>query len=747
MKLLPAGDMTEIGEKGVNLSGGQQQRVSLARAAYSSSEVVLLDDPLSAVDSHVGEHIFTHLIVGLLKDRTRVLVTHNLPLCVSRADVVICVGSLGKCNTVLFSCALDEVLSRIELLKSKEGNSCGVFLDGLQSAVSYSNHSNPKGSMTSPQSGKVSTPLDDQRDYSMKLSLPHMGSTKTIPPKQDQNFSSITVTETKAEGEVSFAVYGYYFKLAGGIIVSLALILASVWVSLSWLLQSYSLGKWMEEMESSQSHRGEFFSRYLGCIASVLVASACRALLQIFCSLAAARNMHELLLRSVMLSTCSWFDSTPIGRIINRFSQDITTIDSNTMTYLVDFLDCLLSALQIVIVISWCLPMLLLALIPIILFTTWVSYQYLCISRELKRLESVKKSPVFVLFSETLLGLPVIRAFQKQEMFFENCCEKVDEMNRCHLYLWISNRWLNFRMQVLGAFVAGIVGVAVVFEAESIGITAAGIVLTYSLGFCDTLTFLARMYADCQMSMNSVERVKEYSELESEKYLMEDSDHLQQSRGRLGYLGPSSEVCGALCARASMLFRRDAAPSFSRVPNELDAIEVGTSSASPYVPHNWPAVGSIEFKNISLQYKSAVRAVLNNVSFRVPGRKKVGIVGRTGAGKSSLVAALFRLVEPHEGSLLLDDMDVLHIPLNSLRSQLAIVPQDLTLFKGSVRFNFGPLRPDFRRRHLEGAAECAHGYTRGGHAGDPHHHQLLLRILPDRVQRSPSSQDGGGEGR
>ena len=231
----------------------------------------------------------------------------------------------------------------------------------------------------------------------------------------------------------------------------------------------------MEEMEISNSPNGRGFSQYIGCACSVLLACSFRSVFQIGSALVAARKIHEQLLKSTLLASCAWFDSTPIGRIINRFSQDITTIDSSTMVYLVDFLDCLLGkegilnlyffvsddnlkycffsylgTCQILFIISWCFPLLLVSLLPVVIFTAWVAYQYLRVSRELKRLESVKKSPVFVLFSETLLGLPVVRAFRKEEFFFKLCCEKVDEMNRCHLYLWICNRWLNFRMQILG---------------------------------------------------------------------------------------------------------------------------------------------------------------------------------------------------------------------------------------------------------------------------------------------------------
>lgn len=198
----------------------------------------------------------------------------------------------------------------------------------------------------------------------------------------------------------------------------------------------------------------------------------------------------------MVCAPCTWFDATPIGRIINRFSQDISTIDSNVPHHLYGFMDCIVETSQIIAVIAYALPLLLLPFLPILCFTWWVSRQYLHISRELKRLESIKKSPVFVLFAETLQGLPVIRAFRTQAHFFSLCCRRIDDMNRCHIYLWIMNRWLNFRMQLLGAFVAGFVGAAVVYNAATIGSTMAGIVLIYSMSFCDALTWLARAHAD-----------------------------------------------------------------------------------------------------------------------------------------------------------------------------------------------------------------------------------------------------------
>ncbi len=182
-------------------------------------------------------------------------------------------------------------------------------------------------------------------------------------------------------------------------------------------------------------------------------------------------------------------------------------------------------------VIGYVMPLLLLPLLPVLVYTSWVTYQYLCISRELKRMESISKSPVFILFSETLNGLPIIRAFQQEKRFYSLCCDRVDDMNRCHLYLWICNRWLNFRMQMLGALVAGVVGIGVVYYTEgagrggsSISASAAGLALLYSMGFCDNLTFLARLHAETQMDLNCIERIREYSDVPNEKYNMTEEE-------------------------------------------------------------------------------------------------------------------------------------------------------------------------------------------------------------------------------
>lgn len=633
LKLLPFGDMTEIGEKGVNLSGGQQQRVSLARAAYSYSDVILLDDPLSAVDAHVGEHIFRELVVGFLSDRTRLLVSHNLALTLPSADKVLCLDASKK--TVIASCAPKDLPTVLKKhLRDDNNSESSVFFDGLiricTDAEEGFQEKKQQEQTKSLDMNENSFHFDGKYDNCSYKSLSTMTNREQIAPskKSVENVNNnnednkIISVETKSVGKVALQVYWFYGVAAGGTVAVLAIFIACIWIAASWLYQTYALGVWLSDVEEKSPEQTESLNIYLLSVLSLIVANVFRLMCSLLSSLRVSKTAHYALIRSVVRAPCSWYDATPIGRIINRFSQDISTVDSDIMNHILGFMDCFMGTIQTFVVIAWIIPFLLLPLFPIMTFTAWIAHQYVTVSRELKRLESIKKSPVFVTFSETLTGLAVIRAFRKEDKFFDICRQRIDEMNRCHLYLWMCNRWLNMRMQLMGAFVAGSAAAAVVINAEIVGGTAAGVILIYCLSFCDDLTFLARTHAEVQMDMNSVERIQEYSSLPEEKY-----------------------------------------------------DDAGKSDV--FIAANWPVKGNVEFKDICLKYRTNSVPVLRNISFRIPGQKKVGVVGRTGAGKSSLIAALFRLVEPYQGQLLIDGIDVLGIPLNKLRESLSIVPQVL----------------------------------------------------------------------
>jgi len=544
--------MTEIGEKGVNLSGGQQQRVSLARAAYASSDVILLDDCLSAVDSVVGEHIFRELVLGFLSDRTRVLVTHNLSLTAPSADLIICLDTVVAKNTTnghslvnddkddvnnggrnmmmnyskrntsynidnnnnddddnnknnhynncsssssttarskIIACCkpsdISKVLQQIHTFDSSDTNS---FLTNLlhactsQTTTSISNsrstiqsQGDNKQTSTNHLATSATTTSDsaaaNQEEFDATTTI--AATTTTIVYKNcsydsltkavtsnsnsgssivDSSHKNITEKETKSEGDIGIDLYWYYMKACGGISAALGLILSSITVVIAGLYQNIASGEWMNAMENNNgdiNSSKQFFYNYLFSIFILLLSTCFSISTEIISNLNSSKTLHELLTTSVMLSLCSWFDSTPIGRIINRFSQDISTIDTGLIEALYGFIRCVLETLLIIGVITYSLPYLLIAFIPIMFFTIWISYQYLHISRELKRLESLMKSPVFILFSETLQGLAVVRSFHAEQRFFQLCCERCDNMNKCHLYMWLCNRWLNFRMQVI----------------------------------------------------------------------------------------------------------------------------------------------------------------------------------------------------------------------------------------------------------------------------------------------------------
>ena len=349
----------------------------------------------------------------------------------------------------------------------------------------------------------------------------------------------------------------------------------------------------------------------------MVIATVLRITYQIFVTMRAGRVLHDKLTSRVLFATMAWFESTPSGRLINRFSNDISTIDTSVMNRLQDFFETLTGTVQVIIVIALNLPIMLLGMGPVVMYFWFISKQYLRVSRDLKRLESVNKSPVFVLFSETIGGLSTIRAFQSEERFFDICCKYVDNMNRCNFYMWVSNRWLNFRLMLTGAIVQGGAAYFVVQESDAIGVTIAGLVLIYAFSFTQNLTFLTRSYSDCQMNMNSVERVLEYCKIDQEKYLPTNSVH--EESGRIWKTANKeehdtesntvSDMSGnnnELDRSSHPILQRTSVTPYSRNPRD----DVNSMVTSRLVPFNWPVSGEVRFEDISMRYRDSTPCVL-----------------------------------------------------------------------------------------------------------------------------------------
>ncbi|KKY19239.1 putative atp-dependent bile acid permease [Phaeomoniella chlamydospora] len=650
-EILDAGDQTLVGEKGIALSGGQKQRISLARAIYSYCRHLLLDDCLSAVDSHTAKHIFDEAIRGRLMDhRTCILVTHNVTLTVPRADFVVAmengkIVSQGSPEVVIASGALGD-----DLLKSRPGS--------VAPSRTPSN--------LEEQKAKVA---NGSADASRKIDDAHAADKSKTQEKANAR------VESKAEGHVKFdtiklylaSMGPWYFWIIAGfffVAVQLGSVATNVWIR-QWAnsyhtLDTASANSYQIESSpytASSTYGSNFVimpqhgsanviakskqdvnvAYYLGVylVIGAIYVFICfsRELVLFFGSLHASWKLHEQLLEGVMRAKFKFFDSTPLGQLMNRFSKDVEAVDQELAPVAMGMLHSLAAVVTIVILISVITPGFLIAGLFISCIYATVGILYINSSRDLKRMESVQRSPLYQQFGETLAGVVTIRAYGDEARFVRDNFDRVNTHNRPFIYLWATNRWLAFRVDLAGALVSFFAGIFVIRNAGKIDPGAAGLSLSYAITFTENVLWLVRLYAQNEQNMNSVERVKEYIQVEQEA-----ARHIPETQP----------------------------------------------------PANWPSRGSVEFIGYTTRYRSDLDPVLRSVSFKVRPAEKVGIVGRTGAGKSSLALALFRGLEAEQGKILIDDVDIGLIGLQDLREAITIVPQDPTLFTGTLRSNLDP---------------------------------------------------------
>ncbi|CAD7667352.1 unnamed protein product [Nyctereutes procyonoides] len=603
LEMLPGGDQTEIGEKGINLSGGQRQRVSLARAVYSEADLFLLDDPLSAVDSHVAKHIFDQVIgpEGVLAGKTRVLVTHSISF-LPQMDFII----------VLADGQVSEVGSYPALLKRN-----GSFANFLSNYAPDEDEENMKDNRTVlVERLEVSGPL---RSPLVKL--------------------SVFWDYAKAMGLYSTVAICLLYPGQ-----SAASIGANVWLS-AWTNEAMT-----ESQQNNTSMRLGVYAA-LGILQGLLVMLS--AITLTVGSVQAARFLHQALLHNKMRSPQSFFDTTPSGRILNRFSKDIYVIDEVLAPTILMLLNSFYNSVATLVVIVASTPLFTVVALPLAVFYVLVQRFYVATSRQLKRLESISRSPIYSHFSETVTGSSVIRAYGRSQDFKAISDAKVDANQRsCYPYI-ASNRWLGIRVEFVGNCVVLFAALFAVIGRNSLSPGLVGLSVSYALQITLTLNWMIRMMSDLESNIVAVERVKEYSKTETEApWVVEGSRP----------------------------------------------------------PAGWPLQGEVEFRNYSVRYRPGLELVLKKLSLHVHGGEKVGIVGRTGAGKSSMTLCLFRILEAAEGEIRIDGLNVADIGLHDLRSQLTIIPQDPILFSASLRMNLDPFGY-YSEEDLWRALELSHLHT------------------------------------
>lgn len=653
LQILDSGDETLVGEKGIGLSGGQKQRISLARAIYSKARHILLDDCLSAVDSHTAKHIFREALSGpLMMNRTCILVTHNIALTAPYADLIVAVDNgkisfKGRPDEPGASKALGE-----ELVKSLPGS---------------------RASSTPARSRRPS-------DSDTRESHTANGTTNGAPGKSVQKSATgkSRLAESKSVGSIKWPIIKmyllsmgpwYYWVVAAVVFTlqQLGSVSTNIWIR-QWA-NSYGTDKVKVDNEGTYAAMSQFklpsfnvvsvprtfglapqlgtqatdsgndvnVVYYLGIYALLGVLyisiSATREGVLFWGSLHASRNIHKRLLKTVMHAKFKFFDSTPLGQLMNRFSKDVEAIDQEVAPVAIGALHSLASVIMIVILISIITPGFLVAAVFITMVYFALGAVYLNASRDMKRLESVQRSPLYQQFGETLNGIVTIRAYGDGPRFLVDNHQRINSYNRPHIYLWAANRWLAFRVDITGALVSFVTASFILMNIGSIDAGAAGLSLTYAVTFTENVLWLVRLYSEVQQSMNSVERLKEYLEVE------------QEAPPVIEYARP---------------------------------------------PANWPTHGTVQFSEYTTRYRADLDPVLREVSFTVQSGEKVGIVGRTGAGKSSLALALFRGLEAENGQINIDGVDIGSLGLKDLREAITIVPQDPTLFTGTIRSNLDP---------------------------------------------------------
>nr|CAG8546500.1 7537_t:CDS:10 [Entrophospora candida] len=632
--ILPGGDLTEIGERGINLSGGQKARVALARAVYSRADIYLLDDTLSAVDAHVGKHIFEKVIGsnGLLRKKTRIFVTHGIHY-LSQTDFIVMLREGKITEQGNFESLMKQKLELYNLI-SEFGQEEIVEEEEVSSPSTIETHEIGKQSHVQKLEETSQSPNERRVSVASIHRRPSLITVRNKKQDLETNKDAIIVKEEAAKGSVQWSVYKAYAE-------SCSTPAVVFYITMLIIAQGAQIGTnvflkyWSSQNDNDNVLIYLGFYGMIGLLYSVLTIIQTIILL-VFCTIRAARKLHEDMLNSVVRSPTSFFDTTPLGRILNRFSKDQYTIDEVLPRTFAGYFRTIFYVLATILVIAFSTPLFIIVIIPMIFVYRYIQVYYLSTSRELKRLDSVTRSPIYAHFQETLGGVTTIRAYQQTDRFIEENESRLDENQKAYFPSISCNRWLAVRLEFLGSliiFSASILAVVTLLTTGNLDAGLVGLSVTYALSVTQALNWAVRQFCEIETNIVSVERVKEYIELPSEAPLI-----------------------------------------------------IHDNRPAP----TWPHSGLIEYNDYSTRYREGLELVLKGVTFKIQPKEKIGIVGRTGAGKSSLTLSLFRLIEAVDGEIIVDGVNISKIGLYDLRSRLTIIPQDPILFEGTVAFNLDP---------------------------------------------------------
>ncbi|CAN6336516.1 unnamed protein product [Urochloa humidicola] len=602
----PHGDLTEIGQRGLNMSGGQKQRIQLARAVYNDADIYLLDDPFSAVDAHTAATLFNDCVMAALENKTVILVTHQ----------------------VEFLSKVDKIL----VMENGEITQEGTYQELLQSGTAFEQlvnaHRDSKTPLDTQDRAKV-----EKEPGTFQYQIP------LIPQNSEAEISTgnllsvqLTEEEKRELGEAGLKPYKDYVSVSKGWFLLVLIILAQCAFVVLQCLATYWLAIAVQNHQFS-------VAVVIGVYAAMATASCLfayiRSLLAAHFGLKASRKFFSGLMDSVFKAPMLFFDSTPIGRIMTRVSSDLSTLDFDvpyTMTFVISGTIEVAATIVIMTMVTW---QVILVAVPVVIVLLYIQRYYIASARELVRINGTTKAPVMNFSAESMLGVITIRAFASTKRFIQKNLQLIDIDATLFFYTSAALEWVLLRVEVLQILVIITSSILLVSLPEgAVAPGFLGLCLSYALTLSSSQVFLTRFYSYLENYIISVERIKQ----------------------------------------------------FMHLPAEPPAV---ISDSRP--PPSWPSKGRIDLENLRVKYRPNAPTVLRGITCTFAAGNKIGVVGRTGSGKTTLLSALFRLIDPSSGRILIDDLDICTIGLKDLRMKLSIIPQEPTLFRGSVRSNVDPL--------------------------------------------------------